>query len=33
MSWSATGPVFHLNAAWMLAFGVVVLRAGLGAAG
>ncbi|MBA3260478.1 MAG: hypothetical protein H0T68_13555 [Gemmatimonadales bacterium] len=26
-------PVFHLNAAWMLAFGVVALHAGLGVAG
>ncbi len=26
-------PIFHLNAAWMLAVGVVMLRAGLGGNG
>ncbi len=26
-------PIFHLNAAWMLVLGLVMLRAGLGAAG
>ena len=26
-------PVFHLNAAWMLVLGLVMLRAGIGAAG
>jgi hypothetical protein len=26
-------PIFHLNAAWMLVLGLVMLRAGIGAAG
>jgi hypothetical protein len=28
-----SGPIFHLNAAWMLVLGLVTLRAGIGASG